>query len=76
MLESWGVSPGKGVIAMEAGPLSERGVSVACGRWPQSLLSMPGGVMSVESGDAGREVIGVGSSDDIVALLLSGVVCL
>lgn len=34
---------------------------------------MPGGVMSVESGDVGREVRGVDPADDIVASLLPGV---
>ena len=34
---------------------------------------MPGGVMSVDSGDVGPELRGVDASDDIVASLLFGV---
>ena len=77
MLEGWGVEPGSGVIAMEARSASGRGVSVDCGGWTKVLSSgvpMPGGVMSVENGDVGREVRGVDSSEDIVASLLSSVV--
>jgi len=69
MLGGWGVEAGRGVIAMEVRPVPGIGVSVGCEccTWVSgSGASMPGGVMAVESGDVGREVKGVESSDDIL----------
>ena len=78
MVEGWGVEPGRGVIAMEARPVPGREVSVGCGCWTwvfSSRLSISGGVISVESGDMGREVGVVDASDDIVWLCLLYCVC-